>query len=80
MLALLVAVLILPRIRRKRRAGRKRLWARQWILRSHQQGAYPSLVPKLNAEDPEAFRQFNRLDNESFQRVLAMVAPSITKQ
>ena len=45
-----------------------------------QQGAYPNLLRELNAEDPEAFRQFHRLDRESFETILAMVAPLITKE
>ena len=44
-------------------------------MRSQQQGAYPNLLRELNAEDPEAFRQFHRLDKESFETILAMVAP-----
>ena len=77
LLALLVVLLLR---RRRRKACRPKKWAREWISKSRQQGAYPNLLRELNAEDPEAFRQFHRLDRESFETILAMVAPLITKE
>ena len=75
----LLVVLLLRQIRRRKKAGRIKTWAREWIGKSRQQGAYPNLLRELNVEDPEAFRQFHRLDRESFETILAMVAPLITK-
>ena len=69
-----LVILLLRRLRRRRSVRRKK-WAREWIMRSQQQGAYPNLLRELNAEDPEAFRQFHRLDKESFETILVMVAP-----
>ena len=77
-LTALLVVLLVRKIRR-RRSRRRKTWAREWILRSQQQGAYPNLLRELNAEDHDAFRQFHRLDREPFKTVLAMVAPFITK-
>ena len=39
-----------------------------------------NLVRELNAEDPEKFRQYHRLNWNSFQEILAMVSPLITKK
>ena len=48
-------VVLLPRqIRRRRKVGRTETWAREWIGKSRQQGAYPNLLRELNVEDPES--------------------------
>ena len=78
-LTALLVVLLVRKIRR-RRSRRRKTWAREWILRSQQQGAYPNLLRELNAEDHDAFRQFHPLDRDSFKTVLVMVAPFVTKQ
>ena len=49
-------------------------------MRRTGQGAYANLLRELNAEDPECFRQFHRLDRESFENILALVGPRIVKQ
>ena len=53
---LLALLVVLLRRRRRRKARHPKIWARDWILKSRQQGAYPNLLRELNAEDPEAFR------------------------
>ena len=35
---------------------------------------------ELKVEDPEQFRQYHRLNRESFNEILAMVSPLISKQ
>ena len=61
-------VILLRRPRRWRNARHPKIWARDWILKSRQQGVYPTLLRELNAEDSEAFRQFHRLNRrESFE-------------
>ena len=58
----LLVVLLLRQIRRRKKVDRTQTWARERIGKSRQQGAYPNLLRELNVEDPEAFRQFHRLD------------------
>ena len=72
---ILALLIVLLRRCRRRKALQPKIWARDWILKSRQQGAYPNLLREFNAEDPEAFRQFHRLDRESFETILTMVAP-----
>ena len=78
-LTALLVVLLVRKIWRMR-SRRRKTWAREWILRSQQQGAYPNLLRELNAEDHDAFRQFHPLDRDSFKTVLVMVAPFVAKQ
>ncbi|XP_070550779.1 uncharacterized protein [Ptychodera flava] len=49
-------------------------------MRRQAQGVYANLVQELRAEDPESFRQFHRLDRQSFQDILTMISPYIEKQ
>ncbi|XP_041863337.1 putative nuclease HARBI1 [Melanotaenia boesemani] len=42
-------------------------------------GVYGNLLQEIRLEDPESFRQYHRLDRESFERVLETVGPSIRK-
>ena len=39
-----------------------------------------NLIRELNAEDPEQFRQYHHLSQESFHQILAMVSPLLSKQ
>ena len=36
-----------------------------------------TLLRELDAEDPEMFRRYHRVDQESFHTILAMVDPQI---
>ncbi|CAB4013843.1 Hypothetical predicted protein [Paramuricea clavata] len=49
-------------------------------MRRQGQGAYANLVKELNAEEPEQFRQYHRIDRQSFESILTMVNPLIVKQ
>jgi hypothetical protein len=77
----LLLFILLRRLRRHRYKARcRKKWTKRWIMRRTGQGAYANLVREFNAEDPECFRQFHRLDRESFDSVLALVGPYIAKK
>ena len=77
---ILLLPLLLRRRRRRLRAAHQQTWSKQWILRRGTQGAHANLIRELNAEDPEQFRQYHRLSQESFHQIVAMVSPLISKQ
>ena len=72
-------LLFLLLIRRRLRASQRKMWTKRWILR-RKQGAYDNLIRELNVEDPETFRQYHRLDRESFEDILQLISPHISKQ
>lgn len=37
-------------------------------------------IRELSAEDPETFHQYHRLDRESFEDILQLISPHISKQ
>ena len=76
----LLCFLLLRRRRRRNRAGNRKIWSKNWIQKRQGCGVYANLLCELNGEDPEAFRQFHRLDPESFKKILNMVLPVIRKR
>ena len=62
--------------RRRLRAAHRQIWTKRWT----QQRCNANLTHELNAEDPETFCQFHRLDRESFDKVLEKVTPLISKK
>ena len=77
---ILLFLLLIRRRRRRLRAANRQLWTKRWILRRQRQGVYDNLIQELNGEDPEKFRQYHRLDRQSFEDILRMVSPYISKQ
>ncbi|XP_046850278.1 uncharacterized protein LOC124443792 [Xenia sp. Carnegie-2017] len=75
----LLLILLLRKRRRRLRAVHRKLWTKRWIQRRQSQGVFNNLVRELNAEDPEKFRQFHRLDRDCFDNILQLVLPYITK-
>ena len=76
---MLLLLLLLNRRRRRRANWRSRqVWMKKWLMRRSTQGAYTTLIKELDAEDPEKYRQFHRLDRQAFEDVLATVGPLIT--
>ena len=53
---------------------------RPWIGRRNQYGAYHSLIQELSAEDPNALKNFLRMDMASFNELLEMVTPLIKRR
>ena len=44
----LLVVILLRQIRRRRKAGRTKTWAREWIAQNRQQGAFPNPLRELH--------------------------------
>ncbi|XP_015905945.1 uncharacterized protein [Parasteatoda tepidariorum] len=64
----------------KKKEKKRSKWSREWLLRRNKMGAYHSLMAELKLEDPGAFRNFVRMDEESFLILLEKVSPMISKQ
>ena len=69
----LPSILLLLRHRRLARAVCRTMWTRSWIDRRQRQGVNANLLKDLDAEDPEMFRQYHRLNVESFKTILEIV-------
>ncbi|VEN38050.1 unnamed protein product [Callosobruchus maculatus] len=65
--------------KRTSRARRTR-WSRGWLLRRKGRGTLALLNTELRFEDPEAYRNFLRLDTAQFNVLLNLVRDDINKQ
>jgi hypothetical protein len=63
----------------KKRKNRT-IWTKQWIGERLQKGAYTSLITELRASDADSYRNFLRMDAESFDLLLRKVGPVIKRQ
>ena len=57
-----VALLILLMRRRRWRAACTTTWSKTWVQKRQGHGMYANLLRELQGDDPEAFRQYHRLD------------------
>ena len=76
----LLFILLMRRRRRRWRAACRTTWSKTWIQKRQGHGVYANLLQELQGDDPEAFRQYHRLDVNSFKYVLSIVGPLIRKK
>ena len=72
-----VAVIMMRR--QKRRKNRK-IWTREWLRNRIIFEAYYTLLAELRNLDISSYRNFLRMDVTSFEGLLQLVAPIITRQ
>ncbi|KAJ8019712.1 hypothetical protein HOLleu_41400 [Holothuria leucospilota] len=65
--------------RRRRRRTRRACWTISWLLRRPEYGQYEKLMVELAREDPTAFGNFQRIDQDLFQELLDRVGPGMTR-
>ena len=61
----------------RREALRGRPWVKPWIARRTHFGAYHALLQEISTEDPIAYKNFVRMDKNSFAELLELVKPMI---
>ena len=66
--------------RQKRSTKRRSCWTRPWVLRRPMKGAYTMLVEELRLEDPASYKNYLRMDEETFAELVARVTPHIQRQ
>lgn len=54
---------------------KKRNWCRNWLMRKNR--GLTSLVQELRLEDSRAFKQFMRMNTESFDAILNLIGPGL---
>lgn len=72
-------VAVIMKRRQKRRKNRK-IWTREWLRNRTIFGAYYTLLAELRNLDISSYRNFLRMDVTSFEELLHLVAPIITRQ
>ena len=63
-----------------RKRKRRSEWVRPWLLRRPLYGQYEKLMAELVGEDVNSFKNFMRIDRDTFHKILTRVGPRIEKQ
>ena len=67
--------------RRRNKSKRNRhVWVQPWVVNRPYHGAYYALIQELHSGDAKGYRNFLRMDADSFILLLDRVSPSITRQ
>lgn len=75
--AIIIATVVAKRRRRRRD---RRVWTREWIVNRPCHGAYHQLLKELQIGDQVSYRHFLRMDINSFEYLLTLVAPKIRRR
>ena len=76
----LCIIIICAGLHQLQQQARRRFWVRPWITRRSQFGAYHSLIRELSDEDEKGYKNFLRMDMDSFNELLHLVEPHIKRQ
>ena len=63
---------------RRRCKRKRRVWTKQWLLR-REEISFSTLLKELQPE-PDDYRNFLRMDEETFEELLILVTPHIERQ
>ena len=56
------------------------VWVRNWLAERREKGEYDLLLNQLRLEDVESFRRYLRMNTDTFQELMRLVGPKITKK
>ena len=76
----LMTTIVYQKHKLNERGQKRKIWERDWIAKRREYGAYHGLLREMRESDPAAYRNFLRMDDESFRTLLQSVAASIQRQ
>ena len=66
---------------KKKKTAKKRVWCRDWLKRRGQgKDVLAMLDNELRTEDPNAFRNFLRMTNQQFEKIVELIKSMIHKK
>jgi hemerythrin len=57
----------------------REIWVKKWRQDRHRYGHVP-ILRELRENDPEDFKNYLRMDNSTFEYILKLISPHISKQ
>ena len=66
-------------LHKKKRRRRKKIWVKKWILRRPTKGSYAMLVDELRLEDPASYKNYLRMNEDTFMELVDRVSPYVKK-
>ena len=70
---LLLLILIIAsdfNVKKKRKKRTKRFWMRKWLAMRHEKSSYYNILAELQNSDTEHYRNYLRMNHETFQVIL----------
>ena len=70
---LLLLILIIVgdfNVKKKRKKRTKRFWIRKWLAMRHEKRAYYNILAELQTSDPKHYRNYLRMNHETFPVIL----------
>ena len=59
-------------VKKKRKKRTRRFWMREWLAIRHEKSAYYNILTELQNTDTEHYRNYLRMNHETFQIILMM--------
>lgn len=81
MAAMVIALIALEEEKKKKKTNRRksRVWSKDWLLQRNK-FSHVNLLTNLRENNPEDYRNYLRMTQQSFEILLSLVQPHITKQ
>lgn len=78
--AISAAVVTMCVVLKKKKARSGRLWVRPWVARRDLRGIHVNLLKELRSEDMKSYKNYLRMDEETFKFIVSKIAPLISRQ
>ena len=78
-IAAMAAAMAYHKMKRRRRAANRTIWVRKWIQRRETKGSYAMLVNELRLEDPASYKNYLRMDEDTFGHLVRLVTPYVKR-
>ena len=78
--AAVVGILALSLAIKRRQRPRRRIWSHSWLHNRAVLGFFNTTLSELRQTDNTRYANFLRMDNDSFNELLTLVQPDITRQ
>ena len=79
-IAIAAAGMVSEEKKQARKRKKRVAWVKPWLLKRQKHGAFEAILNGFWREDPTEFKQFIRMDSETFDELLGLVEHSIYKQ
>lgn len=67
-------------LKKQKKSTTGRLWVRPWVARRNLRGIHHNLLRELRSEDIRSYKNYLRMDKETFRFIVLRIAPLISRQ
>lgn len=67
-------------LKRRKRNAKRRVWRKTWIQNRRTHGAFRTLLPELQFQDPMQYRNFLRMTAVQMEELVRRIGPVVCKK